>query len=371
MAVSRIWELLARKYNNEISDEELRELELLLQQHQDAFQLNELLADLHELPLQPATSAADEAKSIDAIKQALQQQQEGEQQLSSGDDILREHDQKLNRRKRFAWVGGIAATIAVTSALWLFFDKEHAKPGVDQAMNMNEVVTNGGSKSTVHLPDGSSVILNTGSKLTYNKDFGVETREIYLKGEAFFEIAKNEQVPLVVNAGNIAIRVKGTTFNVKAYIEDSTVEAALIEGSIEVFSQKDPERTILMRPNEKIIIGKSAMISSFEEKKPAPQEEAISLSKIKPNPADSSIAEIAWIENKLAFYKEPFSSLAKRMERWYNVSIDFTDAKMGDITFTGSFEKEDIVEALNALRQSTPFHYTIENRMVVIRERGR
>ncbi|MBX2921022.1 MAG: FecR family protein [Chitinophagaceae bacterium] len=365
MSVSRIWELLARKYNHEISDDELRELELLLQQQQDAFQLNELMAELHDLPLKKITSAADEIKSLEAIQLALQKNTEREEVQPLQDDLLPDNKEKKRWFKKWTMVGGIAAMIAVAIVWWLTPGAE--KPNNQAVSSVNEVVTNGGSKSTVHLPDGSSVIINTGSKLTYNKDFGVETREIFLKGEAFFEIAKNEQVPLVVHAGNVDIKVKGTIFNVKAYAEDSTVEASLIEGAIEVFSQKDPERKILMRPNEKIIIGKSATISSQEKDTPSyREEEMISLGKIKPNPVDSSIAEIAWIENKLAFYKEPFSSLAKKMERWYNVSIDFRDSKMEGVTFTGSFEKEDIVEALNALRQSTPFHYTIENRNIII-----
>ncbi|MBX3257644.1 MAG: FecR family protein [Chitinophagaceae bacterium] len=366
MSVSRIWELLARKYNHEISDDELRELELLLQQHQDAFQLNELMAGLHDLPLKKITSAADEIKSLETLQLALLKSNE-EKEEALQDDILPGYKEKTGWGKRTALITGIAASVMLVLALWLMTGTKKITGRNKAGVSMNEVVTNGGSKSTVHLPDGSSVIINTGSKLTYNKDFGVETREIFLKGEAFFDIVKNEQAPLVVHAGNVEIKVKGTIFNVKAYVEDSIVEASLIEGAIEVFSQNDPERKILMRPNEKIIIGKSATISSQKKDTPSYQaEEMISLGKIKPNPVDSSIAEIAWIENKLAFYKEPFLSLAKKMERWYNVSIDFRDSKMEGVTFTGSFEKEDIVEALNALRQSTPFHYTIENRNIII-----
>ncbi len=177
----------------------------------------------------------------------------------------------------------------------------------------------------------------------------------------------------MVHAGDIDIKVTGTAFNVRAYVEDSVVEAALIRGSIEVASKNDPERKILLRPNEKIIIGKRSTISSSPIDTPADnkKEEVFSLGKIKPNPADNSISEIAWIESKLAFYKEPFSSLAKKMERWYNVSISFEDKKLEEYTFTGSFEKEDIVEALNALRQVTPFEYSIENRSVTISKTAR
>lgn len=364
---SRLWALLARKYNNEISEEELAELELLLKQ-QDVFQFNELLSDLHKLPLEKITTTEDELKSREAIRLSLAAAEhiDNTEQPTQNDHSFMEKVPGNRSRKILYAVSGVAA--ACFTAFFLFWHNQPVTP-INQPVAVNEVVTNGGSKSTVHLPDGSLVILNTGSKLVYNKDFGVEGREIYLTGEAFFDIAHNEKIPLTVHAGNIDIKVKGTAFNVKAYSEDSIVEAALIRGSIEVFSKNDPERKILLRPNEKILIGKSSTITSSEKeaRHSTIKEEIFSLGKIKPNPADSSISEIAWIENKLAFYKEPFASLAKKMESWYNVSIHFNDESMQSLTFTGSFEKEDIVQALEALRQTTSFQYTIENRNVIIK----
>jgi ferric-dicitrate binding protein FerR (iron transport regulator) len=367
MSDARLWELLARKYNGEISGEELDELEQLLRQQQHGIQLNELLTDLHSLPIRNMTSAADEAKSREAIQKAL-----GSSTFNTTHATVEaapEYSLKENKRSFAGWLS--AAIVAASVILLLFYfrqEKPEKTLASKAAVPVNEVVTNGGSKSTVHLPDGSFVILNTGSRLVYNKDFGAETRDVYLTGEGFFDVAHNEKIPLVVHAGNIDIKVKGTAFNVRAYTEDSIVEAALIRGSIEVFTQADPERKILLRPNEKIIIGKSSVISSAkkENKQESNKEEVFSLGKLRPNPVDSTIAEIAWIENKLAFYKEPFETLAKKMERWYNVSIEFNDEKLNQLTFTGSFEKEDIVEALNALRQITPFQYSIRNRKVTI-----
>ena len=352
---------MARKYNNEISPEELSELSRLLQQPGDAHHLNELLADLQAIPLRKITTDDDEAKSIDALRLLLSNDGPGEESRSIQESA------GTNRRKARFYAAWAAASLVITACAW--FMLHNSRPPAPVVTPVNEVVTNGGSKSTVHLPDGSSVILNTGSKLSYNKDFGAVTREIYLSGEAFFDIAKNEKMPLVVHAGNVDILVKGTIFNVKAYTEDSTVEASLIRGVIEVFSKDDRERKIMLRPNEKIIIGKTSTVSSSEETKrmvKPPKEAVFFLGKIKPNPVDSSISEIAWIQNKLAFYKEPFSSLAQKMERWYNVSIQFNDERLKKFTFTGSFEKEDIIEALNALREIAAFEYTIENRNVII-----
>lgn len=367
MPASRIWELLLRKFNKEITDEELKELESLLQQHQDVSEINEILLNLHKLPLEHITTDADAQKSRNAIQLKLAANKKETKKIDSPVYEMEENfSPEQNRKVPLKWVAGIA--IALAAMLW--FSWHFAANKQPSAMQTNEVVTTAGSKTTVHLPDGSSIILNSGSKLTYNKDFGITAREIYLKGEGYFDIAKNENLPLTVHAGNVDIKVKGTVFNVKAYTEDSTVEASLITGIIEVSSKTDPERKILLRPKEKIMIGKYSTISSEPSVKSAThvKEETIELGKIKTNAADSSINEIAWIQNKLVFTKESFLTLAQKMERWYNVSINFQDKSLTLLTFTGSFEKEDIVEALNALRESAAFDYTIENRNVIIRK---
>lgn len=367
MPASRIWELLLRKFNKEITEEELQELELLLQQHQDVSEINEILLNLHRLPLEHITTDADAQKSREAIKLKLSAQKKEVKKADSPIyDLEDSVSPKEKRHNRISWVIGIAAAVAII----LWFTWPYSNSTQSSAMQINEVVTTAGSKTTVHLPDGSSVVLNSGSKLTYNKDFGVTAREIYLKGEGYFDIAKNEHLPLTVHAGSVDIKVKGTVFNVKAYAEDSTVEASLITGIIEVSSKADPERKILLRPKEKIMIGKYATISSSTTQKPVirPGEDIITLEKIKTDTADSSINEIAWIQNKLVFVKEPFATLAQKMERWYNVSIHFQDKSLTSLTFTGSLEKEDIIEALDALRDIAAFDYTIENRNVIIKK---
>lgn len=363
MPVSRIWELLAKKYNNEISKEELRELELFLTEHQDRFQLNEVISALHEIPLQKITDPSDEQRSLEAIKLAVAQSRQPEYELTEEQPKRKSGAPGMVRR-----ISLLAGAVLVAIFIWL--QRAEKQPGGNEkGIAMNEIVTNNSSKSTIRLPDGSTVKLNSNSKLQYNKDFGIGAREISLVGEAFFDIAKNEALPLTVHAGNVNIKVKGTVFNVKAYEDDSKVEAALIEGAIEVFEKSDPERKILLRPNEKIMIGKTpaAQEDIKQVKKTGTAKEGIwELGRIKPNPTDSSINEIAWIEDQLVFHKEPFFSLAQKMERWYNVSIQFETEKMRDMTFTGSFEKENIVEALDALQQLTRFNYKIENKAVII-----
>jgi ferric-dicitrate binding protein FerR (iron transport regulator) len=126
-----------------------------------------------------------------------------------------------------------------------------------------------------------------------------------------------------------------------------------------------------MRPNEKIVFGKNtappvpdAGKKNMEARKPA--QVFVLMNRIRPNPIDSSINEIVWVQDKLVFSKEPFYSLAQKMERWFQVRIQFKDKISEQLSLTGSLEKESLTEALDALRQLTPFKYQVDGGIVTI-----
>src|ERR1700738_3910132 len=99
---------------------------------------------------------------------------------------------------------------------------------------MNVLFTKRKSHSNLQFPDGTLVVLNENSRISYNADYGRPNREITLEGEAYFDVARNPGSPLVIHAGNINIKVLGTSFDVKAYPRDRQVEASLIRGAIEL-----------------------------------------------------------------------------------------------------------------------------------------
>jgi ferric-dicitrate binding protein FerR (iron transport regulator) len=190
-----------------------------------------------------------------------------------------------------------------------------------------------------------------------------------LTGEAFFDIHGNPDMPLVVHAGNVIIRVLGTSFNVKAYPEDSFVEATLIKGVIEVSLKTDPERKILLRPNEKIVIRNEAGKTVAPADSVKSREEVIRVTQLAVDPRDSSYVETAWMKEKLIFRKESFVSLAARMERWYQVKIVLADTSLRNLLFTGSFEKETVEEAFRALQHSATFSYSIDGKTITVTQR--
>ena len=90
------------------------------------------------------------------------------------------------------------------------------------------------------------------------------------------------------------------------------------------------------------------------------------MNRIQPNPTDSTINEIIWVQDRLVFSKEPFYSLAQKMERWYQVKFRFQDRISEQLSLTGSLEKETLMEALDALHQLTPFNYQVDSGIVTI-----
>jgi ferric-dicitrate binding protein FerR (iron transport regulator) len=243
----------------------------------------------------------------------------------------------------------------------------------------SEISTRYGSRTKLLLPDSTQVWLNSGSKLTYDKTYGNGTREVSLSGEAYFDVVKNPTHPFVIHTVNIDIKVLGTAFNVKSFPNEKNTETSLIRGSIEVTFKNRPSEKIILKPNEKLItaneepVKDSAQKEAQQEKsKPATAKEAarqdplVMVSHLTYEPHDGTIVETSWMENKLIFRSETFEELAIKLERWYGISIRFTDEEIKPRRLTGVFENESLQQALEALQLITPFAYKMNKSEVMI-----
>lgn len=189
-----------------------------------------------------------------------------------------------------------------------------------------------GEKSRVILPDGSEVWLNANSRLVYNS-FSSHHRQVELKGEAFFNVARNEKAPFVVKTDECEIEVLGTTFNVMAYNEFGRKEITLVSGKVNVH-MKGIEQ--VLKPGQALIL-KDHKIQVIEV-----------------NPSQAS----GWVENKFNFKDIPLSELMKRLENWYDVDITLENNTGRDINFTGTFKNEETIwQVLDAIKVYTPITY--------------
>lgn len=205
------------------------------------------------------------------------------------------------------------------------------------------------------LDDGTSIWLNKKSNITYNKNFGKNKREIFLNGEAYFDVVKNAAVPLIIHAGGIDIDVKGTVFNVNAYSKNNGIQVALIRGSIAVTDRQNSKNSVLLKPNDKL----------FFSAKLTQSETAFQIVKLNPVVL---LKDASWVADTLNFNKEKLRDLALKLEKKYDVKIEIRGEILKEKRFSGTFTNETIHQALEALKLSYPLIYTVNQRLVIIKD---
>lgn len=226
-------------------------------------------------------------------------------------------------------------------------------------------------KSQLILADGTKVWLNSGTTLKYKSDYGNVDRQIFLEGEAYFEVAKNPSKPFLVYASNIVVKAIGTSFNVKCYLEDNIIETTLIEGKVQVTKSNNntvkesvylnpKERAIFNRLDNKLVVTTEQKIENVEKEK-----EISTYSYIQPKSIQSVIS---WKNEELIFENEPFEELTKRLERWYNVRIRVLDPKVNlENSYTGKFvHNESLEQVLKIVSRTTPIKYTFREGEILI-----
>lgn len=270
----------------------------------------------------------------------------------------------------------IAAALIPLACWGIYYRKIITSKDDRSAIVWHQKQTGSGSKSTIVLGDGTRIILNAKSCLKFPSAFEGKTREVYLIGEAFFDVHKDHQHPFIIHTGKMNVRVLGTAFDVKAYPNDVLSETTLIRGSVEVTLADRPSDHIILKPKEKLVVNNS----DGNKDKVTPQ-----LNKAKPkvinsinntqytlttltylNNNDTTSVETSWVQNKLVFKNKAFIDLAEQMERWYGYRIQFNNDSLKDLRFTASFEKETVKQALDALRLTDNFHYKIDKSIIYI-----
>lgn len=250
---------------------------------------------------------------------------------------------------------------------WLFFGIRHTQ-NLSNEIKKNEIVVPNGSKSFLTLEDGSKIWLNSGSKLTYNDFTNTSSREVYLEGEAFFDVKGNRRMPFIVHTSHLNLRVLGTKFNVKSYPSDKITETILVSGKVEIEEAKgtsQKRQIVTLSPFQKatysVETGKIAIHNKEQEllKPQLPSRIAIT-EKINPELYTS------WKDEKFIFSNESLENLIVRLERWYDVDITLKDTVLKSYRYTGKFEKENIEQALQALKLATPFEYQIDKNKITI-----
>lgn len=266
------------------------------------------------------------------------------------EDIFLEVNRRIhhNLRKRF-WLkaSAIAASIALLLGVSNYISYHEGYK--NQNSQMVEMANPMGMRSSIVLSDGTRVILNAGTTLSYPAAFVSSQREVKVNGEAFFEVSHDKDHPFIVSAENVKVKVLGTKFNVKAYKEDDHIEVTLTEGKVGV-GLGEHHDMMYISPGQQALFNK--MKQSF--------------SKYEVNLDYYT----SWKEGKFYFKSVTFLEIAKQLERRFNVHISVEPAKLQRTVFSGDFVRgENLEQILRIITADKRTDYTMRGDSICIYEK--
>lgn len=244
-------------------------------------------------------------------------------------------------KRVYKWYSIAAATllipIIIAGGLW-FMNSQQDLLYVAEAPVKSVLYAPLGSRVSFALPDGTQGWLNSGSSLKYSLPFK-SNRQIELAGEAWFDVAHDEEHPFEISISSSKVKVLGTQFNLSAYPDENYIEVVLEDGKVE-FTTPGLESGIVMKPNERLVFNDGA---------------------IKINKTDAE-KYAAWKEGKLVFRGDTMDEVARRIGRWYNVHVELVDDELMKYSIRGIFQDDSLEEVIQYLSMTSPIRYRIIER---------
>lgn len=253
-------------------------------------------------------------------------------------------------RSAFRMVYAVAASILLLAVLgvYIFIRQDNARDLLT-TLSFKEAKTPRGKQRHMVLRDGTQVWLNANSVLRYPRSFsGRDKREVYLAGEAYFDVAENKNKPFIVNTSGLSIKVLGTAFNVRSYEGDPMVETTLVRGKVTISTASEGDtHTVTLLPNQKALFSKESKTIALQQ-------------------TVNTDISTGWRNGWMIFENKPFSYIKETLERWYNVTIVMQDEKSLSCTFTAKFKDKTLEEVLDIFRNTESINYRIEGDHVTI-----
>lgn len=246
---------------------------------------------------------------------------------------------RLGHMSLLKWVAVICLPVILAVSLYSIMSS-----GGDELLPLI-VTAERGERSSVVLPDGTKVKLNSASNLVYPSNFGRE-RRVKLSGEAYFNVAHDKKHPFIVELGNIDVRVLGTSFNISSYEDEENITIVLLEGKVQVVSKA---KDYVMHPNDKVVYNKST--SSLHYTKVCASD------------------YIEWIKGNLYFENESLEVIVNVLSRAYNIDIRFASDGLKKERFTGTIGNRGIKDALERLSLASPIVYEMQDSVIVLKKK--
>lgn len=209
----------------------------------------------------------------------------------------------------------------------------------------HELVTPRGGEFKITLPDGTFVHLNSNSKLRFPKNFAPDKREIFLSGEAYFEVSKNTNKPFLVIAEDVQVKVYGTTFNINTLLGNQ-IQTTLVKGSIGIRVQ-DSSQEYILKPSQQAIVQKTDGDITIRDVDTTPYT--------------------AWTEGIFLFDNERLETILDKLALWYDVELFYQNESVKNVCFTGYLKRYDNIDIiLNAIESTVSATFHIKERTIII-----
>jgi transmembrane sensor len=340
MSNDRLLELITRKLSGEATAEELEEVESMLSVDPEAASRTKLIEqywDQHENANQFFVEEAFE-KIVNRLE------------MPAPGSVVDMRPSKKRSIKRILQVAAAAAIILVAGVVIFTRSDDRNDKLTRQQPVLIQQQNPKGIKRALTLADGTKIWLNADSKLRYPGEFTGTTREVYLNGEAFFDVAKNPSMPFIIHLSNGTVKVLGTSFNVRAYDNEKIIETSVASGSVAFIPKYEKTRkkqdTVFLSPDNKVrylFTKEEVIIESTDSRE-----------------------DKAWIAGKMAFKDFTFEEIAVQLERSFGKKIVFVSDAARSYRLTGSFQDNSLEEIFFYLRKSKAFNYKITEAEVLI-----
>lgn len=254
------------------------------------------------------------------------------------------------------WTVAASIFIVLSVGIALILSRQESKTNPILVEAAEKAISKSGEIKILLLSDGTKVTINAESELQCSDNFGVKDRNVYLKGEALFDVAHNKKLPFIVHLNQYKVKAVGTKFNIKEYPNDTFSETALLEGKVQILSNKTEGEVVLktLNINEKIVVNNPVKVNTSDviDAKVVP----LLYDELKRN------VETAWVNDDLIFEDQTLDEIKNVLERKFDVVIVIDNESLRKYKYSAAFRDEKIDEILNALQLSYPFTYQIKKK---------
>ena len=248
-------------------------------------------------------------------------------------------NQTFRRYNRWWWAAAIIIPLLLSN-LYFYIESRHTD--IPDMI----VSTAKGEKANITLPDGTKVVLNGHSVISYSPDrYNNDERRVSLEGEAYFDVVKNAAVPFIVYSDGVKLKVLGTKFNIVNHKVNSDAEIFLEHGKVSLQALHSSNE-IILEPNQKAVLNKK--LGTFHVDKETPRR------------------VLSWMKGELYFSDTPLQSVIKGLEQCYSVKITKLPISLSDDVFSGTLPTDDILEALNIIKGVYGLSYVVSDSTIVL-----